>query len=149
MQTIEKTIVIPTAETVTKAKGKPAPKEGQGGKGNIVGTESKAQLRARYEKNGIALAEALRNLGASVTVQTHHKTGNFLAVRVRAELPLLIAHRNKLSGDAKKQASAVIDIAQSLGALADGGRYLTFLVRSSGRVGVDVGNQPTAGHKTK
>lgn len=96
-------------------KSKPAPREGSGGKGNVLPNASKAQLRAAFEKDSSALAAVLVSLGAVERVQSG-KNG-VQARRVYADLATLEANRSKLNAEDKKLAGAALDALRAVGAL--------------------------------
>ena len=115
-----------------KASNTPAPKEGQGGKGNVLPHKSKAQYAADYAKDAGALVTALTGLGARVTPQVS-KSGNIICYRFRASIKSLIAARNLLSGEVKKRATAAIDTAAGVADFFDGEFItITYWMKSGG-----------------
>ena len=117
-KTIENTAIIPSIEASTTAKpskAKDKPREGNGGKGNVLPSASKAQLRKAFESDSQALASVLVALGCVERVQSG-KNG-VIARRIYGKLSTLEVNRGKLDAEDKKLASAALDALRAVGAL--------------------------------
>jgi len=129
MKTVDNQIIIPSAETQTAPKAsKPKAKEGNGGKGNVLPSASKAQLAKQFASDSGALASVLVALGCVERIQ-ESKHG-VTCRRIYGDLQTILANRSNLGTADKKLASAAIDALQAVGALR--GKFISLeLFRNS------------------
>lgn len=99
----------------------PAPREGQGGKGNALPTMSKAQRQAAFQADTAALVAVLESLGAVVKSQSS-KNGPFVW-RVYTRMSDLYAARDTASDTDKVIVRAAIAAFEAVAVLR--GQFVT------------------------